>query len=303
MGLADIRQFMLETYQIFPLLLLSIFFFLGVLTSNIGMLLTIIGAVLLVPSIVVGSNDLFNAKEIFASFDILSILSYIAIPQIITPVFLKGLGGMIYSTEEENPLLYIGYIVPFLMYGLGFLGRPPLSIINPLVWFKEKSYFEQSKTTQPLCSLLPQSGPNDTIYTGPSYWLSYMLFFFGFLLSNAISLLRIPSPSPPPTTDESQRSRLQEVIDQKVKNRKNIAISTIVLLTLALGFVMVTRFFTYCERGFLNTFFTNLFTIFIGMCWYTILTVQCGVRAADIFGIVTSFVPPEYLKSKIVCTT
>ena len=116
-----------------------------------------------------------------------------------------------------------------------------------------------------------------TIVT-PSYYLSFIIFFFGYLICNALHLyLKDPGDA-------------AKINPDGVNNRKYQAMTGIILASITLVAFIIIRFKAFsCE-----TLFGFLFSLpagYLAYVWYNIL-IDCGEdRMSDMFGILGRILP------------
>jgi hypothetical protein len=302
MVLAELRTFLLDSYRVLPLLLVGLMFFFGVMTSNVGMIMTVLGALIFVPTLVILSNSLGNPRSFFSPFQPVSAAQYIGLPLIFSVLFERGINTFVDKSDPNNKYTFFTYLTPIVFWILPFFSNmPPLKFLNPVAWFSPsqtqdavtKSAVEAGKH----CSLLPTT-TGEPVFRNPSYWLAYTLFFLGFLMSNAAYLLTLPAATP--TSPVSATTQAQ--LDKKAADRKSVAIFSLVLLSAVFLAIIGLRYFaTDCDVALPANSLTLLLIAFAGALWFRVLTIDCGVRATDIFGIITTFIPPT-TRNPIVCT-
>lgn len=297
----SLRSFILDSTATAPLLLLFSMFLMGILTSNIGMLMTVVGAMLVVPTLHTLSTRLSRP------------LSSLFNPSVQTPIKAAGgalyiggplfLSGLLGSLFEKSGLStpYASFILSALMIGGPLVGEKfgsgltPGQTLNPLRWFMESPLPLQGEDAKK-CALLPLA-QNDTVYASPSSWTLTMLFLLGLFFANAIELHNFKIPSVTTTPSESLKRSLEE----KETLRKRIAI---VSMTAILALTLATLYFRIVSVGCesVNDIPLFVWSMVFGVSWYAFLTTKCGIRATDLFGIVSSYVPPSVLQKPIVCT-
>jgi hypothetical protein len=129
----------------------------------------------------------------------------------------------------------------------------------------------------------------------PSYWITSIGFFFGYVLSNSVDTLMKPAaPNSDPTGHEKRNTQ-----------------ALLLLITTSLFFaIMLTIRFVYmadCEgRGWLGKLISIIFCgtavgIGYGMYYFSKL---CGARSSDLFGVLSQILPTAALApSPVVCTS
>ena len=197
--------------------------------------------------------------------------------------------GLFYSGFMSLPLVLIGIIL-FLATSLGNLGLLMLSlgqiaIVPIVVWganlFHE--YFFQgsalfSTASSAHCNLVPSAPLAESlgmIGVAPSYWSAQIIFFFVFLMTNAMVLY-----NKPPTAGADPA---------KVANRKAQTLTAFLISLAVLIALIVLRNGTGCET-IAGTALGILIVAPIANGWYH-LAALCGARDADVFGILQKILP------------
>lgn len=129
------------------------------------------------------------------------------------------------------------------------------------------------------CSMLPRGFVDATgrDFSIPSYWLAQIVFFFGFLTSNAYNVLNMPEA--------------ENADAEKVERRKSQAQLVLVTSIAFLLFFVTGRVLMGCETA-AGVVIGGLIFLLIGNGWYK-LARECSARDSDIFGIVQGILPPE----------
>lgn len=212
--------------------------------------------------------------------------------------FVKNLRMMIQQSFLSLPLLLIGWSlflgsmqgnIGLLVLFLGHLTAVPLTALfsNTLLEFLFKKLdgtrsvmdFIQVDNSD-VCSLVPGKTDYGVPFLGvaPSLWMSHIVFFFAFLLSNAITLYTM---KPAENSDS-----------EKVERRKSQALLSIILTSVASVVLIVMRKFlvgceTWTGMGIALALMGPL-----GYGWYR-LARECSAKDSDIFGIIQSILPDE----------
>ena len=112
----------------------------------------------------------------------------------------------------------------------------------------------------------------------PSWWVGHVLFFLGFLLSNAISVYNIDSAD--------------KASEWAIENRKTRALGIIIIVAIAMvGLPLARKFLTNSET-WIGIFLAGPVMATLGYFWYWFAE-RCGARQADVFGIVQQILPPS----------
>jgi hypothetical protein len=283
-----------DAFMSLPILIIGLIFFLGMLTSNVGLLYLFLGHFLVVPSFSFLANEktkpfpLFPGKDKDEKFDIFKFARWfisLFIFFTVTTTSAKILSGTDYSLLILFGLL--GAIPQF--FELPFFFANPIAVIYPN---------SSNPTPSSSCSILPGV---DSPYNSPSDWVSHITFFFGFIMANATALYNEPVPKVSSTSDASADKERQAKIQVRVANRKYISL-TIALFSLVILFALLFfRFYkTACEDKLGIAWFPILVCYYLGFAFFTLVK-SCGVRPADVLGIVQGMISSELIDNPIVC--
>lgn len=206
--------------------------------------------------------------------------------------FVQNIKGTLERSFLALPILLFGWAVfvgsttgniGLLVLALGQATVAPLStwILHTIGsffgdWGKANFTVPASAT----CNILPggfvEAGQRQ--FAIPSYWLAQIYFFFGFLISNASSVLDMPAaPNASPEKVERRKSQAQLVL--------------IMALFFLAVFVAIRVFVVGCET-IPGVLFGGIIFYWIGRGWYQ-LARECSARDSDIFGIVQGILPPN----------
>ena len=292
-----LRQSFSDAFITLPLITIGLVFFLGMLTSNIGLIYLFFGHLLVVPSLAFFGNEK-GLKE-NGEWSLAKGIKYI-----ISLVILFTIYGVSLQGETESNLsflIYLGVLIPLIGQAIQ-LNLPQeqqksfFYFYNPFEWFMEKG--DKSPTAS--CEMFP-TGSEDTIYNTPSNWVNHLSFFFGFIIANAVAIYNEPIPKPSGATEAAVKESAAN-IGRRVTNRKWLA-GTITALSIAV-FIIILMFRynkTECEQSFWISFIPILITTFTGVSWFKLVQTKCGVRPADVLGIVQGMIPSQLIDNPIVC--
>ena len=137
------------------------------------------------------------------------------------------------------------------------------------------------------CSLFPiLSSKNLSInsFFAPSYWMATIAFFFGYIIANAVFLLK----------DFNKN----DISDKAASLIKTQTITSIVIITIIAILTFIARFvLTGCETG-ASMFLGSLFAL-LGWLWYDTINRCNFAQFSDLFGIVNRTLPTT-LKTNFV---
>ena len=169
-----------------------------------------------------------------------------------------------------------------VIYALGFI---PITVVGIslligasfLIYVIYSKYFIPQVVNYDICNLVPSEAGNAgaALSVAPSFWMAQVLFFVGYLLQNATSLYNQPSD---PMASEA-----------KVRNRREQAITAIVITTIITIAFVAIRYTTGCETAF-GIAIAILTMIPLGVGWYHFASL-CGARNSDVFGISAKILP------------
>jgi len=291
--LFSIKDSLQEGILVLPHLLSGFFFFIGILTSNIGMLCLAFGHFFIVPSLSVFAN---NDWESFTDKGI----NFIGL---FRPVLAGGvLAICLIGFLGVSVIIPVLFAVKFVIdAAFGNSHMTLFDTINPYVWFSGTIKKNKGATVD-LCYLSPEDVYGKDQRRTPSGWTIHLLFFAGFLLANAGKLYALPVPKLTSSGDTKIDANNKEQIDILVNNRKIIT-GTILGLTIAVVLILlyVQYTMTPCEDTIYESFFPMIYCLLFGISWYTFLTDSCGIPASDILGLVQGFISPTAITNPIVC--
>lgn len=297
--LFEMKDTVTDGILILPHLLSGFFFLIGTLTSNIGMLCIAAGHLILVPLIAYCAN---NAWPMLKSGKI----NFIEMGKSVVAIVILmciGVGANIPAGLILGFLALIGLLI--FKYIQGEKETSVFDCVNPYVWFNDIKTSTDSQS--PVCFLSPDESTAAAAKAAPrrntpSSWSIHILFFFGFLITNAISLYSQPIPTFTLSGDASIDASRQELLNTRVSNRKMItgiiiALSFILLISL----IYVRMVLTPCEGTFWEILTPSIYSLLFGSAWYTVITASCGIPASDILGLVQGFINPDAIDNPIVC--
>ena len=284
-----------DSFTALPLLIMGLIFFLGMLTSNIGLLYLFIGHLFVVPAVSYLGNErghpLYNEKD---EPDVTKILKWITSLGIFFGI---NTASAQVSTGSWWIIIF-GFISAVLQ--LAFQ-KPFFFFLNPLDWIKERLGIESKNVTPGgSCDILPSD--SDVIYHNPSHWVNHISFFFGFIMSNTVAVYNEPTPTNPATSDPAADAKRKAQIDLRVGNRKSIAVSIGIVSTIVFFFLLFFRFKkSDCEENFWLVLFPIIIVYFTGIAFFELIHKSCGVRPADVLGIVQGMISSQLIDNPIVC--
>lgn len=284
-----IQSVFADSMTTLPLLLTGLLFFIGTLTANTGMLLMIL-------SIVLGVNGLgfiLNLKPLTQQdpFMIMRIIGSL--------IFMFTLRyGVPYQQEQ-------GGITKDVVLGMA-IGIYALHAIY-MIFFGNVAGQQE---TAGQCSILGQKkGATEGTradFSNPSLWLISVTYILGFTFANAVDIFNLPTPTVTEESfpDKAQRQQQQKLVNDRVTNRLIQASFVMVACILVFSFVLWYRLTqTQCEQPLFALICPLSFVILTSFALYYYITLKCGVKPADMFGIVYDMVHPDLVNNPIVCTT
>jgi hypothetical protein len=293
MVFAELKEGFGDAFVTLPLLIIGFTFFLGTLTSNIGLLYLFLGHLIVVPALAFLGNEAGHPwKDIVTGqVDVTKAIKYV-----FSVIIFFTIHGLSLETETGSSLswlVWLAALIPSIaqisstqsksafldFYNPGWLAVTPLRPANAAS-----------------CNMLPHSSADEVMYNNPSNWVNHISFFFGFILSNAIAIYNEPAPAP--RSDPNTNAK----IEKRVSNRKWLAASVTAVSMLIFLILLAFRYNkTECEQKFWIALIPLLLALLTGSAWFKIVYNKCGVRPTDVLGIVQGMIAPELVDNPIVC--
>ena len=291
----ELRDLFRDTFYTLPLLILGFLFFFGTMTSNVGILYLLIGHIILVPALSFLSDP---ASNIFpdGEMSIWNTLNSLASLTIVLWSHGQALGG------GYNYLLFLLMIVPYILQAFGF-NKSVLFFYNPIAMARSTVYNDEEKgyldSKSSACAMLPNTG---TPRINPSTWVSHFVFLYGFIMANATAIMNEPVPVEYNSNTLSQSEGREQKIIERVNNRKKRSMMVMAFTTIIFALLLVARYlYSDCEGSFMYNAIPIIITGLTGVAWFQILYVDCGIRPADILGIIQGMISPRMADNPIVC--
>jgi hypothetical protein len=140
------------------------------------------------------------------------------------------------------------------------------------------------------------------VYNNSSSWLNHVNFFMTFIFANALTIFNLPAPSLQSSSNAEQDKSRQEKLDARVNNRKWLSGGIMATIAFLFVIILLFRFLrTPCEAGFFRSILPIILTSSLGYSWFRLVYEKCGVRPADVLGIVQGLISPELIDNPIVC--
>lgn len=287
-----------DAFTTLPLLIMGFVFFLGTLTSNIGLLYLFVGHLIIVPAlsylgnhtgspIYEGETSTLNPTGIVKW--LFSLLVFFGINM-----------GSLWATDGLNSLWFL--LLIFLVGGQLYTKATFFDMVNVVAFILSANGMDTSvrATPAPTCNIVP-TGPDEPIYSSPSHWVNHITFFFGFIMSNTVAVYKEPTPPKITTGDEDSDKKRNAAIDSRVTNRKSLAISIGVVSTIVFLVLLLFRYRIGCESHFGLAVVPIGFAYMTGYFFFSLLYTSCGVRPADVLGIVQGMISSDLIDNPIVC--
>lgn len=291
-----------DAFICLPLLIMGFVFFLGMLTSNIGLLYLFIGHLFIVPALSYLGNQTGNPFFHEQKPDVTKIIKWLLSIGIFFGV---NTGSTSIATGSSSTFAILSFI--FLAVLQGLTQESYFHFFNPLAWkWKVEDTVSWVGINIPPpasagagCSTFPDSDDN---YNRPSNWVNHVTFFFGFIMANATAIYNEPTPVNPKTADPDADLKRQAQIDVRVTNRKGITVSIMILSTIIfLGLLFFRYSKTGCEASFKLAIFPLGIAYMTGFAFFTLIYMACGVRPADVLGLVQGMIDTKLIENPIVC--
>lgn len=184
------------------------------------------------------------------------------------------------------------FIVPLVLFG----GNLVLDLLQVTIGAPSSRLWGASSSD--LCDLIPpfpipHRASSQMSLTFGSYWLAMMSFFFGYVISNAVALLRKETQEPVNADDVTKN-----MVASGAMNRKTQAITAIIATGILAIIVIIMRIMnTSCEPYILSPIMAVAFASF-GSSIYAFLALRGEDRLSDIFGIANRLLSPDAMNNK-----
>ena len=206
---------------------------------------------------------------------------------------------------KSLPLLLIGFIM-FLAFGLGNMSLFVLLsghiFIVPII----TEIFHYCSAGSPNIALLvsndisqlvptPLGSPQTPVNVFPSYWMAHISFFFGYLLSNAVSMYRQEPDLQ--LIQGASSDAVKASISTKIAARKEKALTLIISTTVFFILIAILRMIVTGAETFAGVSIAIIFLGMAGGAWY-IIAELLGVTNSDVFGIAMQMMSPDSAATK-----
>ena len=292
----DIRSLAADAFFTLPLLIIGFIFFLGTLTSNVGLLLLFVGHLFIAPALSFLANE--TGLPWMDNDGKISIIKK-AIPWLFSAILVLGIQGKSLEQYPYGPTALLVYIIPFFGMLIHYVFNEDkenkksfFSFLNIVeyIWGSPK-HKENAAST---CGMIP--GSKDQ-YFSPSDWSTHLTFFIGFVIANAITIFQQPAPIIKPSDPERQQS-----LDDRVNNRKFLSAFIIAVSIITFIILILFRFNkTPCESTIAYSATPLILIGLTGAAWFQVIYTSCGINPTDVLGIVQGMISPAMADNPIVC--
>jgi hypothetical protein len=229
------------------------------------------------------------------SFSLMKLIKWLFSCILVSFVNCAGIGGG-GSSYSYMFLLFIPFVGQFVTRKMNN-DKTVFYFANPVAWFVN-SNFNTDERAATTCSMVPNVSEGDIRYGNPSSWMAHLLFLFGFFFANAAAIYNLPVPSLGSDATDDQQQKL----NARVSNRKWLSSAAMVCGVVVLLILTIFRYAkTPCEGRFLYNLLPLAFIMITGYSWFKIIYEWCGVRPAEILGIVQGMIQPSSIERPIVC--
>jgi hypothetical protein len=222
---------------------------------------------------------------------------------IFSTLLVLGIHGNALSSVTNSSYSYLLYLALLIPLGVNVgalfypgskvddsLFPPMFQYVNFISWISSAMGFPNKE------------GACDEKNIGPSTWLTHITFFFGFIFSNAIAVYNQPSPTiNTVTNDPKQDQERKNRLSLRVRNRKWLSMSILTVALIVFIVLLLFRYKTGCEATFVHSLVPLGIIGLTGAAWFNVLYHNCGVRPADVLGIVQGMISPDLIDNPIVC--
>jgi hypothetical protein len=193
-------------------------------------------------------------------------------------------------------------IVPYILQAFGF-DKSVLFFFNPIAMARSTVYNDEEseylKSKSGACAMLPNTS---TPRINPSTWVSHFVFLYGFIMANATAIMNEPVPVEYNSNVLGNNDDKANKITERVNNRKKRSTMVMAFTTIIFAILLAARYlYSDCEGSFMYNAIPIVITALTGAAWFQILYVDCGIRPADILGIIQGMISPRMADNPIVC--
>lgn len=211
-------------------------------------------------------------------------------------VFLYG-GFQTLPLTMGGTLLLLGlftanYAALFFLFGF-FVITPILTAgLNKLF-----DFLKWSKPGSDICTLIapfPATMNLPTTSYGISYWMTMISFMFGYLITNAVEIYKVPIQYPSDPTKATPD--VVADINNKAGYRKSQMVISLLMLSIVLVAFLIVRVSSGCDNKW-ALIPAALFAV-AGYVWFLILSSFGQKRLSDLFGIANRLMDPSAMPSE-----
>jgi len=211
-------------------------------------------------------------------------------------VFLYG-GFQTLPFTMGGTLLLLGlftanYAALFFLFGF-FIITPILTAgVN-----KVCDFFKWSKPGSDVCTLIapfPATMNLPTTSYGVSYWMTMVSFLFGYLITNAVEIYKVPIQYPSDPTKATPD--VVADITNKAGYRKSQMVISLLMLSIVLVAFLIVRISSKCDNPWALIAATAFAAA--GCGWFFILSIAGQKRLSDLFGIANRLMDPNAMPSE-----
>ena len=229
---------------------------------------------------------------------------------------MQNIRTMLYGSFNNFPLTMAGVMLviglmtanyAFLFFLCGMLIIAPIihAIASPLLEMLLSLFgIDPSIYKVPardICSLvipfttnLPtNTSSTQLVNVSPSMWMSLTVFFFAYILTNAISINNRPDENVPVVTSSTTKDDEEKINEQqaRITTRKRLTmISIITSAVIAVAFIAIRAMKSGCET-MVGVIASLAIFAPLGYGWYAILSYAGQDRLSDLFGIANRILP------------
>lgn len=203
------------------------------------------------------------------------------------------------------PILLISFVL-FLSFGLGntslfllLLGQcflvPILTEFAHMLPVGDEIAGNNINEMAQLISTPPGTNPTP-INVFPSYWMAHMSFFFGYILSNAVSMYtKKPDLS---VIQGASSEKAKAILNAKIESRIQKALVLIISTISIYVFITVLRYAATGAETAYGLIMGSCVFFGAGYGWYALAEYTSSATNSDIFGIAMQMMSPESAENK-----
>ena len=211
-------------------------------------------------------------------------------------VFLLG-GYQSFPITMAGTLIILGFMTAnyaMLFFLVGLVIGVPIGtwILNALCGFIPDNSWVFPRASS-VCDIIGSAADASSTERGPfaSYWITMTMFFFGYLIGNALTLYSLAPVYPSADPDVKAK------VDQQVMMRQSQTVIGLITIALFVIVFLAMRIKSGCD-AVVPAILATGGSIAFGYYWYQALAATGKNTLSDLFGIANRLMSPDSLQNE-----